>query len=83
MGWIIAMFADESATAPLGYWDGDEFQLVADEANAGDALNSSEFASVAAGNTIQTARAAEGDFQQRFTDFDIRTLSASQTITLM
>lgn len=83
MGWIIAFFLDEAATTPLGYWDGDSIALVADEVNAGDALNSAQFNAEAAGITLETMRSSEGEFQQQFTNYDVRMLRAEQTIALV
>ena len=83
MGWIIGFFNDEADTAAAGYWDGDSIGLVADEANPGDALNSAFFYGEAGGNDLAIVRAAEGEFQQQFTDYDVRLLPAQQTITIV
>ncbi|MBT9314383.1 hypothetical protein [Leptothoe spongobia] len=85
MGWIVAFYADEadSNTSVAGVWDGDEVVLLADVADLPTLLNSAEFIAEAAGNDINSARAIEGDFQQRFTDYDVRTVKAQQTITLV
>ena len=83
MGWIIEFYTNEADTVAAGYWDGDSISLVADEANAGDALNSSFFYGIEAGNTLQILRQAEGAFQQQFDDYDVRLREATQTIAVV
>lgn len=83
MGWIIGFFNDEADAAAAGFWDGDSIALVADEAAPGDALNSSFFYGEAGGNDLAIVRAAEGEFQQQFTDYDVRLLRAQQTVALV
>ena len=84
MGWIICFFNDEADanTAIEGVWDGDEIVLSADAVDQAALVSSAEFISEAAGNDINSVRAIEGDFQQRFTDYDVRLIRAQQTITL-
>ena len=85
MGWIIAFYDNEADanTAIAGVWDGDEIVLSTDAPDLATLVSSAEFISEAAGNDIGSVRAIEGDFQQRFTDYDVRLVPAQQTITLV
>ena len=85
MGWIIAFYADEADanTALVGVWDGDEVALLADSPDLPTLLSTADFNSEASGVTLETARQIEGEFQQRFTDYDVRAVKATQTITLV
>ena len=74
MNWVIVSAPDESS-APDSVWDGDEFVPIA---QINDAFAYREVAGI----TVESMRAFEGEFQQRFTDRDIRMAEATVTIAL-
>ncbi len=72
--WILVSAPDE-ASAVDQCWDGDEWVAIA---NVNNALAST----IAAGTTIEIMRASKGEFQQRFTDRDIRLAEATVSIAI-
>jgi hypothetical protein len=73
MGYILSSAPNESGAID-SYWDGDEWQPL---------LNNALFFSQASGVTVELMRQTEGDYQQRYTDRDVRMLPAQQTIALI
>lgn len=73
LGWILGSAVNETA-AISEYWDGDEWS---------ETLGDSFFLSESAGVTVELARSTEGEYQQRFTDRDVRLLRAQAVISLV
>ncbi|WGV23702.1 hypothetical protein [Halotia branconii] len=57
------------------YWDGTQFVLITDDA---DAIDSSDFV-----ETVENARFIQGSIQAANTDFDVVKLEAESNITLI
>ena len=75
MNWVIVSAPDESSAIDE-VWDGDEFVPI-------DQINDAFAYREVAGVTVESMRSFEGEFQQRFTDRDIRMVPVTITITLV